>query len=409
MDLHMTNKKIINVPRRFVQREWGGTETVIIETSRQLEKAGYQPEIFTSKALCKKRRETIFGVPVRRFSYIYARLGLKKTNKLLMDRRGGNVLSFPFLFALLFCKNIKLVHLHTGGRLGAFVRLVSKLRGFPYVISIHGGLLELPKKQLADLIAPMKGSFNWGKIFDILLNADKVEKDAAAIICVSKSEQELVSAKYPDKKVIYLENGVNVKHFSSGDAQKFRSDYNLHDEKIILNVASFNPQKNQIALLDSFEPVLEKHPDCKLVLIGTVYDEEYYNTLLEKAAKLKNAVIIIPNLDFDSDTLINAYAASDLFILPSLYEPFGIVVLEAWAAGKPVICSGVGGLKAFVHDQENGLIFDVNSQSDVAEKILQVLDDKNLAANLAKAGKKTAEEYSWQNITAKLIKLYEEL
>ena len=405
----MTNKKIIHVPRRFVRSEWGGTETVIVETSRQLEKAGYQPEIFTSKALCKKSRETIFGIPVRRFSYIYARLGLKKTNKLLMDRRGGNVLSFSFLFALFFCKNIKLVHLHTGGRLGAFVRLVSKFRGFPYVISIHGGLLELPEKQRKELVAPMKGSFNWGKIFDILLNADKVEEDASAIICVSKSEQELVSAKYPQKKVVYLENGVNIEHFSSGDAKKFRSDYNLNDEKIILNVASFNPQKNQSALIDSFEKVLEKYPDCKLVLIGTVYDEKYYNTLLEKAKKLKESLIIIPNLDFDSETLINAYAASDLFVLPSLYEPFGIVVLEAWAAGKPVICSGVGGLKAFVHDRENGLIFDVNSQEDVVEKMLQILDDKNLAARLAKADKKTAEKYSWQNITAELIKLYEEL
>ncbi len=405
----MTNKKIIHVPRRFVRSEWGGTETVIIETSRKLEKAGYQPEIFTSKALCEKSRETIFGVPVRRFSYIYARLGLKKTNKLLMDRRGGNVLSFSFLFALLFCKNIKLVHLHTSGRLGAFVRLVSKLRQFPYVISIHGGLLELPKKQLAELVAPMKGSFNWGKIFDIVLNAGKVEEDAAAIICVSKSEQKLVAEKYPDKKVIYLENGVNMEHFASGNAQKFRDDYKLNDEKIILNVASFNPQKNQTALLDSFEKVLGKYPECKLVLIGTVYDEEYYNLLLEKAEKLKESVIIIPNLDFDSETLINAYAASDVFVLPSLYEPFGIVVLEAWAAGKPIACSGAGGLKAFVHDHENGLIFDVNSTESIAEKILQLLDDKDLAANIAAAGKKTAEAYSWQNITAKLIKLYEKL
>ena len=403
----MADMKIIHVPRRFVRSEWGGTETVIIETSRELEKAGYQPEIFTSKALCKTSRETVFGIPVRRFSYIYARLGLKKSNRLLMDKRGGNVLSFPFLFALLFCKNIKLIHLHTGGRLGAFVRLVSKLRKFPYLISVHGGLLEIPEKQLAELVAPMKGSFNWGKIFDFILNAGKVEEDAAAIICVSKSEQKMLAEKYPGEKVVYLENGVNIEHFASGDAQKFRDNYKLENEKIILNVASFNPQKNQTALIDSFEAVLKSHPDCKLVLIGTIYDEEYYKLLLKKAEKLKDSVIIIPNLNFDSEVLINAYAASDLFVLPSLYEPFGIVVLEAWAAGKPVACSGAGGLKAFVHNNENGLIFDVESTEDITEKISQLLDDKDLAAKLAAAGRETAEEHSWQNITAKLIELYE--
>ncbi len=403
----MADMKIIHVPRRFVRSEWGGTETVIIETSRELEKAGYKPEIFTSKALCKTSREIVFGVPVRRFSYIYARLGLKKSNKLLMDKRGGNVLSFPFFFALLFCRNIKLVHLHTGGRLGAFVRLISKLRKFPYVISIHGGLLELPPKQLSELIAPMKGSFNWGKIFDIVLNTKRVEADAAAIICVSKSEQELLSKKYPGKKVIYLGNGVNMEHFASGDAQKFRKDYSLKNEKIILNVASFNPQKNQTVLVESFKKVLEKYPDSKLLLIGTIYDKEYYNLLLKKIENLKDSVIIIPNLDFDSETLRNAYAASDLFVLPSLYEPFGIVVLEAWAAGKPVACSGAGGLKAFVHDQKNGLIFDANSTEDIAAKILQLLNDKNLSSRLAAAGGKTAGDHSWQNITAKLVKLYE--
>ena len=255
----------------------------------------------------------------------------------------------------------------------------------------------------------MKRSFNWGKIFDIILRADKVEKDAAAIICVSENEYNLVSSKYPKKKVIYLENGVNMEHFSSGNARNFRNHYDLDNEKIILNVASFNPQKNQSALIDSFEKVLKKYPDHKLVLIGTLYDQEYYDSLIEKAEKLKGSVIIIANLDFDSETLINAYAASDLFVLPSLYEPFGIVVLEAWAAGRPVICSGVGGLSAFVHDNENTLIFDANSPKDIAKKILQIFDDKDLASRLADAGEETAEKYSWPNISAKLIKLYEKL
>lgn len=403
--------KIIHVPRRFVREEWGGTETVIIETSCQLEKAGYEPEIFTSTALCNKKQETVYGIQVRRFPYIYARLGLKKHNRLLLDRRGGNVLSLSFFFALLRCKNIKLVHLHTGGRLGAFVRLAAKIRKFPYVLSIHGGLLELPPKQLEELVAPLKGSFNWGKVFDLLLGADKVEKDAAAIICVSRKEQELVSEKYPDKKVIYLENGVDVEHFATGKAQSFRNEFGLGNEKIILCVASFNPQKNQIFLLESFKKIHERHPDCKLVLIGTVYDQNYYEELIAKVknSNLKDSLIIIPNLAFDSDTLLNAYAACDIFVLPSAYEPFGIVILEAWAAVKPVACSGTGGMKYFVRDNENALIFDKDSPEDAAEKIQLILEDENLAARLAAAGKVNAEKHSWEAVSKKLISLYEEL
>ena len=61
--------KILHIPRRFVKEEWGGIETVIIETSRELLKAGYDVEIFTSMALSDKKREMIFDIPVRRFSY----------------------------------------------------------------------------------------------------------------------------------------------------------------------------------------------------------------------------------------------------------------------------------------------------------------------------------------------------
>ena len=403
--------KIIHVPRRFVREEWGGTETVIIETSCQLEKAGYEPEIFTSTALCDKKQETVYGIQVRRFPYIYARLGLKKHNRLLLDRRGGNVLSFSFFFALLRCKNIKLVHLHTGGRLGAFVRLAAKIKKFPYVLSIHGGLLEMPSKQLEELVAPMKGSFNWGKIFDLILGADKVERDAAAIICVSRKEQELVAAKYPGKKVIYLENGVDVEHFASGKAQNFRDEFGLGNEKIILCVASFNPQKNQLFLLESFKKIHKLRPDCKLAMIGTVYDQTYYNEILAKIKdyNLENSVILIPNLPFDSETLLDAYAACDIFVLPSLYEPFGIVILEAWAAGKPVACSGTGGMKYFVRDNENALIFDKDSPEDAAEKISHIFDDEDQAARLVATGKVTAEKHSWEAVSRKLISLYEEL
>lgn len=405
----MQKNKIIHVPRRFVKSEWGGTETVIVETSKELKKAGFEVEIFTSTALNSQKEDNIFGIITRRFPYIYARLGLTRKNRELLDRRGGNVLSFAFLWALLREKNIKLVHLHTGGRLAAMVRLVAKLRGFPYVISIHGGLLEMPEKQMRELVAPTKNSFNWGKIFDLFLNSSKVEKDASAIICVSRKEQELVAAKYPDKKVVYLENGVNIEYFTKGDAKAFKKEYKLENSKIILSVASFNPQKNQTALLEAFEEVYEKHPETKLVFIGAVYDEEYFESLKKQAQKFDDSVIFIPNLPFDSKTLVNAYAACDIFALPSLYEPFGIVVLEAWAAGKAVIASNAGGLKFFVKDNENALVLSPDKPNDISLKLKRLLENPKLSQKISHGGFESVQNYSWNKITDKLIKIYNDL
>ena len=405
----MAKNKIIQVPRRFVRQEWGGTETVIIETSHELSKLGYDVEIFTSKALSGVRRENILGVPVRRFSYFYPRLGLRRADKARLDMRGGNVFSPGLLLAILFTRNIKVIHLHTGGFPGGFVRLVSRLRKIPYVLSIHGGALDLPKQQLKEIVAPMKGSFNWGKIFEIVLRCDRVSQDASAIICVCENERELMAQRYPQTKVEYVPNGVDVKRFASGDASRFRDRFAVGGKDILLYVGGFYPQKNHFVLLEAFAETVKSHPQTALVLIGVAYDKAFYEKLTNQIAALNiaDSVILLPNLKFEDDLLIDAYAAASVFVFPSKYETFGIVALEAWAARKPVICGKVGGLVSFIRDNENGLFFDVDSAQDLRRKIEMLLDDKDLAARLAHNGAVEVENYSWSKITEKLAAIYE--
>ncbi|MFA6102455.1 MAG: glycosyltransferase family 4 protein [Victivallaceae bacterium] len=401
--------KIIQVPRRFVRQEWGGTETVIIETSHELHKLGYEVEIFTSKALSGISRENILGVPVRRFSYFYPRLGLRKADKLRLDMRGGNVFSLSFLFAIMFMRDIKVIHLHTGGFMGGFVRLVSRLRKIPYVLSIHGGALDLPAQQLKEIVAPTKGSFNWGKIFEIVLRCGRVNQDAAAIICVCENERELMARKYPQTKVAYVPNGVDVERFAAGDAARFNKKFAVGDREMLLYVGGFYPQKNHLLLLDAFAGIIETRPRTVLVLVGVAYDQAYYEKLISRIAALNisDSVILLPNLNFEDDTLIDAYAAASVFVFPSKYETFGIVALEAWAARKPVICGKVGGLVSFIRDNENGLFFDVDSAPDLRRKIELLLDDKALAMRLAQAGFAEVQNYSWSGIAGKIAAIYE--
>lgn len=305
---------------------------------------------------------------------------------------GGNYFCPGLFRAILTAKNLKAVHLHTGGLIGAMVRLAVRLCGVPYVISIHGGQADLPKEQMNQLLAPLKGTFNWGKILEILLRANRVHANADTIISLGESERRKLREQYPHTRVEVLPNGVDCRRFASADGAAFRKKYQLGNGLLILCVGSFHRQKNQMTLFEAFAWLRKTSmPDIKLVLIGVVYDEAYFREISARAANsgLADSTLLLPNLPYDSPDLANAYAAADLFALPSsLYEPFGIVVLEAWSAKCPVICARTGGLADFGHDGDNLRFTDTSDAGALAEAIAKLHFAPSLSARLAANGQK---------------------
>lgn len=408
---------IMNIPRRFVTSEWGGTETVIKETAKQLRLLGFQTEIVTTKALSDKSVDTIDSVPVKRFDYSYTRWGLSKTNKALLDMRGGNMYSFGLLCYLLLTKNIKVIHLHTLGRLGNLARWVAKLKGIPYIVSIHGGLYDLPQKQLQDLVAPTKHSFNWGKLIDLFLPSKGLMRDASAIVCVGAAERDKIAAHYPNQRVEFIPNGVDLDYIRSGKSAAFFKAANAscydwnHNDKIILCVSSFYPQKNQLTLLKAFNKARQSNPSLKLVLVGVVYDKDYFASLNDYINEnhLEEVVWIRTNLNYGEAPLADCYQAADTFVLSSRYETFGIVVLEAWASGASVICSDAGGLGSLVSHEHDALVTDVESETSICHDMLRIQSDKALKRTLEKNASETVENYSWQTISKRLAKLYDDV
>ena len=413
----MSLGQIINVPRRFVLEEWGGTETVILETSKELKKRGYEPEILTTMALSKRTSETIDSISIRRFPYSYTRLGLTAKNHKLLDKRGGNMFSLNMFLSALFAKDPKVIHLHTLGRIGALMRLVAKLRKVPYVVSIHGGLLDLPKKQLDDLVAPTKHSLNWGKLLDWVLPSKRLIEEADAVICVGQAEQKKLQARYPEGNIHFLPNGVDVDYFGSGKRQGFQEElkrrgYEVADtERYVLSVGSFYPQKNQATLIEAFAQLSPADRQRKLVLIGLVYDQDYFASLeaLTRLLGIEKDVVFLTDISFDNPVLVDAYQAAEIFVLPSLYETFGVVVLEAWAAGKPVICGAVGGIPSFVRDRENAVFCEVENADSIREHMQILLDDTALQTRITKQASNDVLDYGWQRITSKLSDIYQSL
>ncbi len=408
-------RRIIHVPRRFVADEWGGTETVVLEISRQQKAAGFDPRIITSMALSSERHSVIGGIPVDRFPHSYPFLGLSPADIAAMDKKGGNLLSLGLLRALMKEPGVRIFHAHALKRLGGMVRTAARRRKLPYVVSLHGGIFDVPAAELSDLTKPIQGKFEWGRIFGALFGARRVLDDADHVICVGQSEADMAKAQLPHDRVSYLPNGVDSARFTRGEGQRFRAAHNIPaDAFLALGISRIDSQKNQLTLLEAFARFHRDTPHSRLVLIGPETQPAYAQKLRDFIASnaLSDAVFLIPGLSNESGLLIDAYHAADAFVLPSRHEPFGIVVLEAWCAGRAVIASRVGGLQALIREGETGLFFDPESSdapAQLAALLANLHADPARRHSLGQAGRAEAlAHYDWSRIGARLETIYQQ-
>ena len=409
-----TKGHIIQIPRRFVTEEWGGSETFVAETSSRLNQRGYRSEIFTTQALCATAEEEYAGIHIRRFPYFYPYLGLSRSARLQLDKKAGNLFSFSLLRALTKERDVSLIHLHTGKRLGGIARRYALKRGIPYVISLHGGKLAVPEEEQGTWTEPTKGALEWGRLLGMWVGSRHVLDDAAAIICVGKDEYEAIRIQYPEKLVEYLPNGVDIDRFATGSRAEFRREYQIPEDRFLcLTTARIDPQKHQLGLVRQLPGLIKKVPNIHLLLLGAVTSRSYCDQVLQEATALglRDRVTLIPGIPYKEKALTDAYHAADCFVLPSLHEPFGMVVLEAWAAGLPVAASRRGGLPHIIDPGTTGLLFDpeaaVGDEDSIATAIIRLATEDDLRSRLAEAGRRRAEEsYSWDSITDRLETLY---
>ena len=399
---------IIHVPRRFVAHEWGGTETVITEIAKQQRTAGFTPRIVTSLALSTERREVIDGIEVERHRYCYPFLGLSEGNKAALDKKGGNLLSLPLFKSLLQTRDVRLFHAHALKRLGGHVATAARLRRKPFVVSLHGGVFDVPQAEASTMTKPIEGKFEWGRVFGALFRSRSLLDDADMVVCVGKSELLAAEKKLSHDRIAYLPNGVDSHKFSQGVGERFRSKHHIaRDAFVVLNISRIDAQKNQLSLIEAFADLHRSDPKANLLLIGPETQPDYASDLRDTIASLglSSAVKMLPGMKHDDPDLVDAYAACDVFVLPSLHEPFGIVVLEAWSAGKPVIASRVGGLQTLIADERTGL-FSENTLS-LAAHLLRLHRDAALRTALGESGQlKARESYDWRRIHTQLESLY---
>jgi len=426
-------RHVIHVPRRFVAEKWGGTETVIVGTTKRLPDFGYSSEIITPGIFAdpasvnnfrqarsaKPVMDSYEGIPITRFNYFYPFFGLSSQNIEDMDNKGGNLFSWS-LMAYLYSlkkKSVDLFHIHTMKRLGGIVRKAAAFHRVPYVISLHGGYIDIPQEERGQLTAPIRNRLEWGRLLGFFVGSRRVLQDAAAIICVGYSEYEILSKRMPHKKVVYQPNGVDYAGFQKGDPDRFRALYRVpKDRRIILNISRIDGQKNQILLLQSFAKLIPDFPDIHLVLIGPTTSTTYIDKLradIEKRGLADRVTINRKGAESGAKAggtdIVDAYTAAEVFVLPSRHEPFGIVILESWSTGGAVVASKVGGIVRFTEDNKDALLFDSGDVDGCAAQIGRILSDSALRDRLGRNGRQKAmERYDWRIITSDLANLYDE-
>lgn len=396
--------KIVHVLRRFSKQEWGGIESAVWHLAMSLQKEGIVSPVLCTDALSHPGKEEIEGVSVYRFPSCMPWWGLKEEEKDQLNRKGGNALSFSLFWHLLKESQVDLIHTHTQNRLGGIVRTIARLKKIPYVVSLHGGYFEMPQAQIDGMLSPTKNRIEWGKFFGWLLGSRKVIEDAEGIICVGKEEFNEAKKRWPNKNIAYIPNGVDISRFTRRSQKSLREHLRIPASSfVVLCVSRLDSQKNQRLLLEAFMKWNKEGAHC--ILIGPISIPSYAKEL-EESAKKKQNIHILPGLSPDDPLLISAFQEANLFVLPSIHEPFGIVILEAWAARLPVIASRVGGIPGFTKDGENILLFDPHAEGSLLQALQSY--DENRGKKLAENGYQEVQKYDWSVISRQVIKFYED-
>ena len=206
------------------------------------------------------------------------------------------------------------------------------------------------------------------------------------------------------KEITIIPNGVDLSRFESlskGDArQKLGIDKR---GQMILCVANLRVEKGHEYLIEAMGYVAKSHPEARLYLVGKGSQMGKTQDLVSSHSLQRKVVFagFIP-----PDEIPGYMVAADTFVLPSLSEGFPLVLLEAMAAGLPIVATNVGGIPEIVTDGENGFLVEPRNSQQLAEKIALLLQNENIRKRFSTNNINKAKRYNWSEVVTALEKVY---
>jgi glycosyltransferase involved in cell wall biosynthesis len=370
--------KILHTPARFYPYT-GGVENYVRSLGRELVGLGHQVTVLCANEPKSKEEEFIDGMRVRRLSYVGKIANTNITPRLPLE---------------MMKEDFDLVHAHLPTPWSAdWSGFVSALRGRPLVLTYYNDIVG---EGVAGRLAALYNRTNLKLLLRRASRIIVIGPEYASFSCHLKGFAEKIEA---------IPVGVDLERFlPEGTATDGRTLFFLS----VLD--RYHRYKGLEDLLFALVSVKRDVPEVKLVVGGG-------GELLEHYRRLSSQLHIEDNVEFlgflPEEILAKYYNRSDIFVLPSTspsQEGFGMVLLEAMACGKPVICTEVAGVAGDVRARGAGLVVEPSSQNELARGISHLLQNGSVARKMGEAGRRLVEErYGWREVARRVEEVYGEL
>ncbi|MFC4767612.1 1,4-alpha-glucan branching protein domain-containing protein [Effusibacillus consociatus] len=225
------------------------------------------------------------------------------------------------------------------------------------------------------------------------------------IVCSTYMRQEVETIfQLPGDKLEVIANGVDPELLKFGRSGKIcKQPFAMENERIVLFVGRLVREKGVHTLLEAVPSILSEHPDVKFVIAGKGPALQDLEQLAERLGVHGKVLFTGFISDEERNRLLQA---ADVAVFPSLYEPFGIVALEAMAAGTPVVVSDVGGLADVVDHGRNGLKMYPGDVHSLSLQVRDLLSNPQRASELAETALHEIGKYDWNRIAEQTIRIY---
>jgi glycosyltransferase involved in cell wall biosynthesis len=364
----------------------GGVEVLTASLAAHLKRRGHRVEVWTARTASDELlpvRETIDGILVRRFVFALPRAHPRS----LLETAPAAVTTLRELRAAAREFHPDVLHVQCFSGNGAYAAALSRLMAIPLVVTLQGETL-MDDHDIYEHSMTLRSSLRLG-----------LRRAAVVTGC---SEFTLNDAQ----KRFGLDMRRAHVIFNGVDDEVTSESVELPFERYVLGLGRVVRKKGFDLLLDAFVKLAPEQPDVGLVIAGDGPERE---PLRRRVVDLGLAERVHLPGRLERYEVPAVMRGAEVFVMPSRIEPFGIVALEAWRAGVPVVVTPHGGPPEFVEDGISGLIVDPFNCIELASAMRTLLRDEKLRRELAEGGSRSYQRLTWTHITSSYEALYERI